>query len=857
MRIARGNADLTSQLPEVAADIERVTQDIAVVNEQARAIEQSLARSRQRLEIGGINQATGRLFVEEREGLPRVARYRAQLRERQTHLSDIGLAQIRFEEQQRDLARFSRAVDAAIVEFAEAPISDEELGAIRPEVERLLKDRRDLLQQVSDTYTSYLRRLWELDVAQRRLLDATQEYKEFLDRHLLWIPSAPIVGLQAIDNVPEALAWALSPQAWAGAASALLASLRDRPLLAFGALILLLIVITARPPLRAKYKKLNGKVGTLSTDNIGLTIGAMAIAAVNALPIPLALFIVGRAIEIGTDATDFTASVGYAFSGVAPFLYNLLLYRTLCARHGVMQVHFLWSEDSLSVIRSQFTRLIVVGAPVVFFTILVYTSAIPEHRESLARIGFVVLMGVLSISLHPILHPSRGVVASFYDRQSRSWVSRLRWFWYANAVGGPIALALASLIGYLYTATTLTGHLIETFWLVLGIIVFNLVVLRWLALARRKLAWQRIREEREARKSEREADPAAETDEEAPAVASTPVDLESVDQQTRRLLHAGLFVAGTLAAWGIWSDVFPALGVLEQISVWSRTMTVDGVQTLAPVTLADLLLAIIVIAVTIIASRNLPGLTEVAVLQHLELQPGSRYTINALLRYVVVTVGVIAVLNIIGLNWSRIQWLVAALSVGVGFGLQQIVANFFSGLIILFERPVRVGDTVTVGQLTGTVSRVRIRATTITDWDRKEIIVPNESFISQQVINWTLSDPITRIVVPVGISYGSDVQLATRVMQDTLNGLSLVLDEPAPMVYFMGFGDSSLDFNLYVYSRQLADRLPLMHAVHQEILAALRKNGIEIPFPQRDLHVKTVAEDVKSIARGRDSDSAD
>jgi potassium efflux system protein len=270
------------------------------------------------------------------------------------------------------------------------------------------------------------------------------------------------------------------------------------------------------------------------------------------------------------------------------------------------------------------------------------------------------------------------------------------------------------------------------------------------------------------------------------------------------------------------------------------------------VTLADLLLAVIVIAVTFVASRNLPGLTEIALLQYLDLQSGSRYTINAILRYIVVTIGVIAVLNIIGLNWSKIQWLVAALSVGLGFGLQEIVANFFSGLIILFERPVRVGDTITVGQLTGTVSKVRIRATTITDWDRKEIIVPNKAFITEQVVNWTLSDPITRVVIPVGVSYGSDVQLATRVMEQALANMPLVLDEPEPKVYFMGFGDSSLNFNLYVFSRQLADRLPLMHAVHEQILAALRENGIEIPFPQRDLHVKSV---VKDVVRGRDSEN--
>ena len=212
--------------------------------------------------------------------------------------------------------------------------------------------------------------------------------------------------------------------------------------------------------------------------------------------------------------------------------------------------------------------------------------------------------------------------------------------------------------------------------------------------------------------------------------------------------------------------------------MWTQKGLVDGVETILPVTLADILLAALVGAGTVIASKNLPGLMEIAVLQRLTLQPGSRYAINTLTGYIVITIGVVSVLNIIGWNWSQIQWLVAALSVGLGFGLQEIVANFVSGLIILFERPVRVGDTVTVGQLTGTVSRVRIRATTITDWDRKEIIVPNKAFITEQVVNWTLADPITRVVVPVGISYGSDVELAQKVMEDTLKSLPLVLDEP-------------------------------------------------------------------------------
>jgi potassium efflux system protein len=406
-----------------------------------------------------------------------------------------------------------------------------------------------------------------------------------------------------------------------------------------------------------------------------------------------------------------------------------------------------------------------------------------------------------------------------------------------------LLLAILSLIGYLYTSLILTSLLVDTIWLALALIVVNLIVLRWIALMHRKLALKILLQEREAERASRKSEGDSESEGELPVAESKPLDLDEVDAQTRKLLRWGLIVVAVLAGWGIWSEVFPAFRLLEQVALWSKTGLVDGVETIVPVTLADILLAALVAAGAAIASRNLPGLMEIAILQRLKLQPGSRYAINTLTGYIVVTIGVISVLNIIGWNWSQIQWLVAALSVGLGFGLQEIVANFVSGLIILFERPIRVGDTVTVGQLSGTVSRVRIRATTITDWDRKEIIVPNKAFITEQVVNWTLADPITRVVVPVGISYGSDVELAQKVMEDTLHSLPLVLDEPEPQVFFIGFGDSSLDFSLRVHSRQLADRLPLMHAVHKAILKALREHGIEIPFPQRDLHVRSTVED--------------
>ncbi len=857
--LAEGNVELTRELPAVAADIERVTTELARIEQQARTIEQGLARSRQRLEVGGVTQAIGRLFVEERRNLPQVSQYRAEVRERRRTLADIGLAQVRIEEQRRELMPLDERIEREMSAVRSELGDDEELARTRDAIELLLKNRRDLLAQVASTYTSYIRALGDLDVAQRRLLDAAEEYKQFLDQNLLWIPSAAPFWIKNVENLGPAIAWALSPVSWSKTLVSVVETFRYSPLPFAAALLVLLLVFLAQRPLGNRFKALNQRVGRPATDHIGLTLGALGISAARALPLPLLLAILGWALARSPLHSDFTAAVAASLQAVAPFLYNTLLFRILCARDGLMQVHFGWSTDRLPIIRRQLDRLTVVGIPIIFAAVLLYGSPTSAHRESLARLAFVVLMVIFSGVVHALLHPRRGVAAPYYESHASSWISRFRWLWYASGVGSPMLLAVASLAGYLYTAAILTGRVVDTFWMILVLIVVNLIVKRWLALAKQKIAWQIAQKEREARQAAAgtEGEPAGEAP--PPAPENKPLDLDAVDQQTTRLVNAGLFFIGALMAWGIWSEVVPALGVLDHVSLWSQTTTIDGQETIVPVTLGDLLLAIIVAGVTAIASINLPGLMEIAVLQRLTLQPGSRYAINTLTRYVVVTVGVIAVLNIVGWRWSQIQWLVAALSVGLGFGLQEIVANFVSGLVILFERPVRVGDTVTVGELTGTVSRVRIRATTITDWDRKEIIVPNKSFITEQVINWTLSDPITRIVILVGVSYGSDVKLAHRVMEETLLAMPIVLDDPPPKVYFVGFGENSLDFRLNVYSRELADRLPLTHAVHEEILGALRKNGIEIPFPQRDLHLRSVDDKLTAFRRdgGDNGEGAD
>jgi len=187
-----------------------------------------------------------------------------------------------------------------------------------------------------------------------------------------------------------------------------------------------------------------------------------------------------------------------------------------------------------------------------------------------------------------------------------------------------------------------------------------------------------------------------------------------------------------------------------------------------------------------------------------------------------------------------VQWLVAAVTVGLGFGLQEIFANFVSGLILLFERPIRVDDVVTVGDVEGKVSQINIRATTIVDWNRKELVVPNKEFVTGKFINWTLSDPITRILIPIGVAYGTDTDKARELLLKVARECPHVVEKPTPKTVFRSFGDNALQLELRVYIPNLDVWMDAMNDLHTAIDKEFKKAGIEIAFPQRDIHIRSI-----------------
>jgi potassium efflux system protein len=407
----------------------------------------------------------------------------------------------------------------------------------------------------------------------------------------------------------------------------------------------------------------------------------------------------------------------------------------------------------------------------------------------------------------------------------------------------------------MYTAGQLSLLIIHSVLLVFAVIIARALLIRWLNIAQRKLAieqWRRkFAAQAESTQGE-EKNRSADTSEQI-FVEEAMLDVETINTQTMKLLNTAYWFAIVVGFALIWAEVLPAFTILNDVVLWNTEITGNEggkeVKSLVPITLASLLLAVIIFLMTFFISNNIPGLLEIAVLQRLPFTPSGRYAIASIARYFIIIIGFAMTFNALGIGWSKVQWLAAAVTVGLGFGLQEIFANFVSGLIILFERPVRVGDIVTVGNISGKVSRIQMRATTIIDWDRKELIIPNKEFVTGQVINWSLTDSILRILIPVGIVYGSNTKLANEILLSVAKNHPDVLKEPEPSSRFVGFGESALNFELRVFIPDPDLLLEVRHDLLMEIDQRFREEKIEIAFPHQDIHIKSLPDEIKIVSR--------
>lgn len=258
----------------------------------------------------------------------------------------------------------------------------------------------------------------------------------------------------------------------------------------------------------------------------------------------------------------------------------------------------------------------------------------------------------------------------------------------------------------------------------------------------------------------------------------------------------------------------------------------------SPVQVGDILTALLILLVAFLAARYVQRILTSRVFPrfHVALPPNAHFLLMRLISFLFLVVAIMMAFNVLQIQLTGLTVVFGFLSVGIGFGLQNITSNFISGIILLFERPIRVGDRITVGDTVGLVKAINIRATLITTADNVDVIVPNSEFIEKTVINWTHRDKTIRLRVPVGVAYGSDTRLVKQLLIEATKNHSQVLAEPEPFVRFIQFGDSSLDFELLAWIPDALLRLDVISDLNFAIDDAFRANAVTVPFPQRDVH---------------------
>ncbi|BAN50979.1 putative small-conductance mechanosensitive channel KefA [Metapseudomonas resinovorans NBRC 106553] len=757
--------ELTQQNLQTRQQLDNLSQADQALEEQISVLKGSLLLSK--------------ILYQQRQALPKLHLDK----DLANDIGDIRLYQFELNQQRDKLANPQAYVDNLLAEQPAEQVTPE----LRATLTNLISTRGELLDRLSRELNTLLNESITLQLNQKQLQETSQALRNTLDEQMFWIPSNKPLDLSWLKTAPHLLEKQLQEMPWGAGVRELGEGLVDRPWLFLPLLLTIGALLWKRRYIHARLHEINQDVGHFKRDSQLHTPLALLLTVLLALPVGLGLSLCGYALQM--DARGQNATLGAAlFEMAQAWMVFYTLYRVL-APGGIAELHFGWDRPQVAFLRGQIRRL----GGVVMALVAIVTVA--EHQPAALAEDIIGIMVVLSCYTLMTLVLSNLLLAE----PMREQTSPFRLLIGVGFTLLPLGFIVAVGFGYYYTSLKLTDRLIITLYLLIVVLLVEATFVRGLAVAARRLAYQRVLAKRQAQTKEN-------AEGEEVAVEEPVLDIEKVNEQSLRLIRLALLGVFITGLYLVWADLISVLAYLDQVNLYQYSSGTGDAATQVPISLLDVLGALIIAGITIALARNLPGLLEVLVLSRLKLAQGSAYATTTLLSYAIAGLGFVSALSTLGVSWDKLQWLVAALSVGIGFGMQAIFANFISGLILLFERPVRIGDLVTIGTVTGTVNRIRIRATHITDSDRKEVIVPNQTFLTSQLINWTLTDTVTRIVLVYNVNRGADLELVRKLLLQAAQENPRVLRDPAPNVQLKTYGASTLEHELKIYVRELGDR---------------------------------------------------
>lgn len=854
--VAEENAKLAEERTAKASEIQQMDKEIESIQKQLEILEGKHAEITEKVEKVGLSATVGMLLRRLGEELPDVGDHRSRIRKIEKDLPTVQLRMMELDEQRSEMGDLD-AVEQQIVSGLNGTLSHLGPEKVQKMVRQFLENKREYSDKLRSDYERYQQQLVALEVATSNLIAKSDELRGYVEEHVLWIRSAKTLGTSDLAKSAGAVRSIASWQHVKGLFGAGSERLRTRPTAALPLAGLFAIPFLLRRRIRAILDRSHPALLGNGALSFRATLEALGATVLLAAFWPGLMWCAGWWLGAQADRASFAGALGNALQVTALLGLAAELLRQMASQGGLAEAHFGWPAGSTAALRRILKVLMFGGLPLVALYVFLEDFQNQAWADSLGRLTFIGGMFLLAAALHFAARGSSGLLREISDRDPSSPLVRFRVAWHMVLVASPLALAGLAAVGYYYSAQQLALRLQITLWILLGLVILHSLVCRLLHI------WEHMQADPSSDPTPRDGttDETVEDEDE--------LDSASITSQVRRLLGGATIAAMLVGLWLIWSQVLPALQIFNRVELWDTVVEVaekvqhaDGPATLErhtvnrPITLGHLLIAIAILSVTSIATRNLPGLLRITILDRLPMQRGGKHAVAIISRYVVAVAGIIFACQTVGMRWSSVQWLVAAMTVGLGFGLQEIFANLVSGLILLFEQPIRMGDLVTVGGLTGKVTRMQIRATTITDFDRRELVVPNKKFITDDVINWTLTDPITRVVIPIGVAYGSDTKLTHDTLRAVAQKHPLVLREPAATAVFTGFGDSTLSFELrfYLGSRDVYGQV--LHEMNTSIDSAFREANLEIAFPQQDIHIRSIESVLPAVVGGQPAGAA-
>jgi len=830
---ANDNALLSSVITQRNQELIKLESSDDAVFKESQRIKDAKTNTLKKLDIAGLNQILGKVLWEQKKALPDSKRYQNNVTKREHINAQVGLENIHYQEELSNIKDRKDYIADLLRD-----ISPETVTLIQTDLIQLIDTRKILLNKIITVNEKFLTAMTDLDFAEKKLIDIATSYSQFIDENLFWLRSSPFLTLNNFNGAPEQLQFLLHPARWLELASDFFNMIRSSYQVILG-LLLFAFLLLKRAKIKGLLTQSGKKTKKVSTDSLLHTWKALFYTFLLVIPVPMLLLITGWQLTNMYEASFFSHAVASGMLIIAFPLFSLIAFREMCLPSGLFNMHFKWSIALTNGLKNEMGRLMLTFIPIIFTAKLLLSIEGAGLNSGMGRLLILLTLTTFALFFYRLLNSKTGLLRS--AKEPLTFIARYRavlLFFTLMIVAFLMGLAI---IGYVYTAARITELLIYSVWFIFALVFLQHMSLRWLLLTRHryalKIEYEKRQEAQALKQRQRDQDGLQAEDDGAIEIEEPKIDIKSLSEESQKLLNLGLFLLAVSGFVFIWAEILPALNIFEKVTLWHHEGVVDGAIQLVPVSLADLGLAVLILVITIVGAKRFPSIIGIVLLQNNHFSSGERYTITTLTNYIIIGVGVFTVFNILGADWNRFQWLFAALSVGIGFGLQEIVANFISGLIILFERPIRVGDHISVGENQGIVSRIQIRATTILTYDRKELLVPNKEFITGQLVNLSLSDPIARLVIPVGVAYGSDVAKAKQLMLETATQSEHMLDEPTPSVIFKDFGDNSLNLELRCFVANVENRMFITSEINEVINEKFNAAGICIAFPQRDVHL--------------------